>query len=575
MPMINPLPGSGKSLSKASGPRGMKASGLSDPTNERSVPKEEASSSMMEKDSGQAVGPKFKKTLEAVTKANKRARIKNDPADDTAQSNVPANGLLVDLQESAKKLAALGFGPLLAVQVPTDVSGESPSPDQASQSQLQQASQIIQAAIAKISQTLNIKINTGLGNLQLNNPSQNVINQFAEIVNALKGITGLLDEAVKNGMPVEISGTAFDLNQAGQAQQTLGTETFQIQMALEMAGLSGDIATVAAQKNGTAIGNGIITALDPSLLSMPASQTKQVFGDALQAKGEDVAKLFAQLAEKLSATTGSDGAQIKNKLAAIAAGVGAKNVSAATGTAAPSAKKPSDENALDSKVMRTLLKIDSSETSNVSAAENDGKIDLSKTVKLLLAKDLGAASPISEDASKSVFSGVDLTKDAAVPPEGIADARSPALPKTIEESVMNQLNDKVQTALKTGVTEIRLLLRPEALGEMRVKLTMDGDVVMGKIYVENQQVKHIVENNLQSLKDSLAEHNLHAGSFDVNVGGDAREHMRDLARSLVQDGPAKVGAVAEKAESDPNDAHGANGRETGRRFGTNTIEYFV
>ena len=39
-----------------------------------------------------------------------------------------------------------------------------------------------------------------------------------------------------------------------------------------------------------------------------------------------------------------------------------------------------------------------------------------------------------------------------------------------------------------------------------------------RIQVENQQVKQIVESNLQLLKDALAEQNLQAGSFEVNVG---------------------------------------------------------
>ena len=196
--------------------------------------------------------------------------------------------------------------------------------------------QIIQDAILKISQTLNMKINSGLENLRLGNPSQNVINQFAEIVNSLKGITGLLDEAVKNNMPVEISGKVFDQGQAAQAEQTLGTETFKIQMALEMSGLSGDVAATAAQKNNSASASGIVTALDPALLSMPASQAKQVLGKALQAQEKDVETLFAGLAEKLKSNVGADEDQVKNKIAAIATGVGLKNVQATAASAGPS-----------------------------------------------------------------------------------------------------------------------------------------------------------------------------------------------------------------------------------------------
>jgi flagellar hook-length control protein FliK len=173
-----------------------------------------------------------------------------------------------------------------------------------------------------------------------------------------------------------------------------------------------------------------------------------------------------------------------------------------------------------------------------------------------------------------MLAGADAAKGPASSLLTTADLRSSALPRTIEESVMNQLTDKVQTALKTGVTEIRLLLRPESLGEMRVKLTMDGDVVMGKIYVESQQVKHIVESSLQTLKDCLAQHNLQAGSFDVNVGGGAREQMQEMANMALQDGTDKRNDLAVKPENQAANKDVSAGQETGRRFGTNTIEYF-
>jgi flagellar hook-length control protein FliK len=168
----------------------------------------------------------------------------------------------------------------------------------------------------------------------------------------------------------------------------------------------------------------------------------------------------------------------------------------------------------------------------------------------------------------------DTSKGQSDPLIRIADLRSTALPKTIEESIMNQLSDKVQTALKTGVTEIRLLLRPESLGEMRVKLTIDGDVVMGKIYVENQQVKHIVESNLQMLKDSLAQHNLQAGSFDVNVNGGDREDLREMANRALQSGMVNNNEIRDK-DQNVSDKDVSTRQDTGRRFGTNTIEYFV
>ena len=76
-------------------------------------------------------------------------------------------------------------------------------------------------------------------------------------------------------------------------------ETFQIEMALEMAGISGEVAQSAARKNNLPASSGIVTALDPALISMPASQINQVLGSALLSNEQTVETLFSKLARSL------------------------------------------------------------------------------------------------------------------------------------------------------------------------------------------------------------------------------------------------------------------------------------
>jgi flagellar hook-length control protein FliK len=473
----------------------------------------------------------------------------------------------IDFTEVSAELVALGINPAdLQIKTPDQTDEES---------QLTQASEIIRNAILKISQTLGITINQGLENLQLAAPSQNVVDQFADILNALKGIAGLLDEAVKNNEPIEISGKVFDMAMAASVEKTLRVETFRIEMALEIAGISGAVAQSAAGKNNLPVSAGIVTALDPQLLSMPASQVKQAFGEAILSKEQTVETLFSKLAETLKGETTPDKTQLINKIAELATAANnvKAQVEAVSDTSSEAADKAPDPGVFGSKIMRTLLKIDT-EAANTAAAKGAEKLDLSKTIKMILAKDFAGAE--SEDGKiRTMLTGVDAAKGPTNILLNTADLRSSALPRTLEESVMNQLTEKVQTALKTGVTEIRLLLRPESLGEMRVKLTMNGDVVMGKIYVESQQVKHIVESNLQMLKDSLAQHNLQTGSFDVNVGGGAREEMREMANTALQSGEDNRHDLKDNPDDQGTGKVGPTGLETGRRFGTNTIEFFV
>lgn len=578
MNMMNLLPGNGKSVKSAPGPKAAKLIGINDPKRAENIPEEGVAINVTRKAQEPEVGARFKKILESVAEANKQAQktaadkgSKDGP--ESSGSGDQTSGVQVDFTQLNAELVALGISP-------ADVGMDATDADKGTQ--LTQASEIIQNAISKISKMLNIKINPGLENLQLANPSQNVVDQFADILNALKGIAGLLDEAVKKNEPIEISGKVFDIRQAAEVGKTLRVETFHIEMALEMAGISGDVAQSAAQKNNLPADGGIVTALDPALISMPASQIEQALGNTLLLKEQTVETLFSKLAETLKGNTVSDKMQLVNKIAAIAMGADNVQAEALPNTAGEQVGKAADPGTFGSGIMRALLKIDPAsasasdavEAGNLSAAQGSEKLDLSKTLKMILAKDLAGADQSGDDKAVSILAGADAAKGDANALLTSADVRPSTLPKTIEESVMNQVADKVQTALKTGVTEIRLLLRPESLGEMRVKLTMNGDVVMGKIYVESQQVKHIVESNLQMLKDSLAQHNLQAGSFDVNVGGGDRDDLREMANRAMQSGTVNNNEIKDK-DQNVSDKDVSAGQETGRRFGTNTIEYFV
>jgi flagellar hook-length control protein FliK len=96
-------------------------------------------------------------------------------------------------------------------------------------------------------------------------------------------------------------------------------------------------------------------------------------------------------------------------------------------------------------------------------------------------------------------------------------------------------------------------------------------MVTAKIQVESQQVKQIIENNMQSLRNALQEHNLQSGSLDVSVdrrfeerpSNDRHEHSVD--RQNIHDDIAQTDV----------DTVVLTGTDTGKRYGDNSIEYFA
>ncbi len=159
--------------------------------------------------------------------------------------------------------------------------------------------------------------------------------------------------------------------------------------------------------------------------------------------------------------------------------------------------------------------------------------------------------------------------DVSVP---TVKVEKPHTPRTFEQVVVEQVSTKLADSVKSGMREVTLILKPEMLGEVKITIQVTGDVVSAKLQVENQQVKNIVENNLQNLRDSLAQHNLSAGALDVNVGnGESRNaEAKNGSRR-------RKSAIADSIEAFENDPFVPDlfGKETGRRYGNNSVEYYA
>jgi flagellar hook-length control protein FliK len=159
-------------------------------------------------------------------------------------------------------------------------------------------------------------------------------------------------------------------------------------------------------------------------------------------------------------------------------------------------------------------------------------------------------------------------------------ADAAALSQNERLEVIRQISERLNNAVRTGANEIRLTLRPEALGEVRMSLRVQGDVVFAKMQVESKQVKALVESNMQSLKDSLSRQNLEFGAIDVEVGADSeggrstREMWQEMAERSEPRG-FREGTEAATAVASDGFIDTPLGSETGRRFGDNTFEYFA
>ena len=151
---------------------------------------------------------------------------------------------------------------------------------------------------------------------------------------------------------------------------------------------------------------------------------------------------------------------------------------------------------------------------------------------------------------------------------------SPRFVKLFEKEIVEQVQKTILNSTnKNGTHQISLTLNPEKLGEIKLTIQVEGNVVSAKMNVENSQVKQIIEQNMQNLKDSLAQQNLNAGSLDVNVGESGHRELQEKmqnAKNRIKNG------ANDSAESVLlNETQDLSGIDTGRRFGNNSFEFFA
>ena len=100
----------------------------------------------------------------------------------------------------------------------------------------------------------------------------------------------------------------------------------------------------------------------------------------------------------------------------------------------------------------------------------------------------------------------------------------PATPLPLDPSAVVEQVVKGMTmrTLASGTSEIRLHLFPENLGEISMKLTVQGSSISASVIAQNSDVQSALVNGHQQLARSLSEAGLTLSGFSVDVsGGDA------------------------------------------------------
>lgn len=182
---------------------------------------------------------------------------------------------------------------------------------------------------------------------------------------------------------------------------------------------------------------------------------------------------------------------------------------------------------------------------NADHSKNSGQSEGRPAGSVFQAKVDGAAlSGLNEQNDSSVqVMQVHLRADS---PQGTAagEPRTAAqgdLPSQLAQQLKEQLNGEIVKRSSilirnNGSGEIRLELKPEQLGNVRIRISLENNNIAGKILVENNSVKEAFDQNMQQLYRAFREHGFGDASLNVSVGDHRQRQQQDARTAAVHSG---------------------------------------
>lgn len=103
-----------------------------------------------------------------------------------------------------------------------------------------------------------------------------------------------------------------------------------------------------------------------------------------------------------------------------------------------------------------------------------------------------------------------------------AALRSAPSPASLAKTVLDQMVPEVVRSARVavsaeGISEARIRLKPEHLGDIQMKVVMEEKMITAHFQVQSQSVREIIESQFQNLKEQLSQQGLKVDKFTVSV----------------------------------------------------------
>lgn len=148
----------------------------------------------------------------------------------------------------------------------------------------------------------------------------------------------------------------------------------------------------------------------------------------------------------------------------------------------------------------------------------------------------------SESNTKSGNNEIEIIQKVSI--NNINKESQPGLQKNIKTANNSSLQRfseiiKSEVVKNTGLIlrdngkgEIKLVLKPESLGNIRIKVLLDNNNIEGKIIVENNNIKQMFQSNMNELEQAFKSEGFESASLEVSVSGQGSQNREQAEQEV-------------------------------------------
>ncbi len=363
------------------------------------------------------------------------------------------------------------------------------------------------------------------------NTPNNMIQALAQILGLdMKEMQKLLDKA---GITSESFNNLNSMSEnVSKLSQMLGLDSEQQETLLKLFELTGNIIGSDETAAGESAAN--TSSTQDTVIQGKAAGDSETFGktvEALSQKSDKAAQssetnqpdsgieaLLAKLNDKIKIRLNELGNELEKDQSSVEASI--KQIlqplsNKAAGTIQESLQPADGATEAEISAEPGLTTTAATDTA-ASKDDSDGQETQAKTEKETAAQQPAAA--VKETQPQTIFTVAQPDKTIVTDVVQKADiTRAPADTKEI----ISQVIEKAKVILTPDKSEMIVDLKPDSLGKISLKVVTENGMVMAKFVAESQQVKQILESNMQLLKDSLEKQGMSVQGFSVSVRQDS------------------------------------------------------